>query len=57
VSLSVNAVQARGIEAGKHADVLARKLGLDMTAYWQQTVESRLCRVSKERICEADKAA
>jgi hypothetical protein len=32
LSLSVNAIQALGIETGEHADVLARELGLDVTA-------------------------
>jgi hypothetical protein len=45
VALSVNAVQApghRSIEGGEHADVLARELALDMSTYWQPTVENYL---------------
>jgi len=56
VSHSVNAVQARGLhtdEATAHADVLAREVSLDMTAYWQPTAANYLNRVSKERIVEA----
>ncbi len=56
VSLSLNAVHAsrhRGIEGGDHADILARELALDMTAYWQPTAENYFGRVAKERILEA----
>ncbi|MBX9841881.1 MAG: ParB/RepB/Spo0J family partition protein [Xanthobacteraceae bacterium] len=56
VSLTVNAVQAsthRSTEASDHADILARELALDMTAYWQPTAESYFGRVAKERILEA----
>ena len=56
VSLTVNAVQASGHRhaiAIDHADILARELALDMTAYWQPTAESYLGRVAKERIIEA----
>ena len=53
VSLSVNAVRHRMVEEPDHADVLARELALDMTAYWQPTAASYLGRVSKERILEA----
>lgn len=56
VSLTVNAVQASGhrrTEASDHADILARELALDMTAYWQPTAESYFGRVAKERILEA----
>ncbi len=56
VSLTVNAVQAsnhRNAVAIDHADILARELALDMTAYWQPTAEGYLGRVAKERIIEA----
>jgi ParB family chromosome partitioning protein len=56
VSQSVNAVQARGLrtdEAAAHANVLAREVALDMTAYWQPTAANYLSRVSKDRILEA----
>lgn len=56
VSLTVNAVQAsthRSTEACDHADILARELALDMTAYWQPSAEGYLGRVAKERIIEA----
>jgi ParB family chromosome partitioning protein len=57
VSLTVNAVNAPryhvngGAEA--NAALLAREVGLDMTAYWQPTASSYLGRVSKERIIDA----
>ena len=47
VALTVNAVHAaghRGVEAGDHADALARELALDMAGYWQPTVTSYLGR-------------
>jgi ParB family transcriptional regulator, chromosome partitioning protein len=56
VSLSANAIRAprrSNDEANAHADILAREVGLDMTAYWQPTSASYLTRVSKERILEA----
>lgn len=56
VSLTVNAVRASGHRhavAIDHADILARELALDMTAYWQPTAESYFGRVAKERIIEA----
>jgi len=48
-------MQVRGNrqEAVAHADVLARDVGLDMTAYWQPTAAGYFGRVSKERILEA----
>jgi ParB family chromosome partitioning protein len=56
VSLTVNAIRApryRGDESEANAAVLAREVGLDMTAYWQPTATSYLGRVSKERIVQA----
>lgn len=56
VSLTVNAVQAsthRSTQVSDHADILARELALDMTAYWQPTAGSYFGRVAKERILEA----
>jgi ParB family chromosome partitioning protein len=56
VSLSANAVLARGqhpTDATGYADILAREVGLDMTAYWQPRAANYLMRVSKERILEA----
>jgi ParB family transcriptional regulator, chromosome partitioning protein len=55
VSQSVNALQIRNHrpDALAHADVLAREIGLDMTAYWQPNAANYLARVSKERILEA----
>jgi hypothetical protein len=41
----------RDDEAEAHADILARKVVLDMTAYWQPTA-SYFGRVSKERIVQ-----
>jgi ParB family chromosome partitioning protein len=56
VSLTANAVhaprQCNG-EAEAHAAVLAREVGLDMTAYWQPTATSYFGKVSKERIVQA----
>jgi ParB family chromosome partitioning protein len=59
VSLTANAVQARGRqpETLAHAGVLAREIGLDMTAYWQPTAASYFGRVSKERIVHAVREA
>jgi ParB family transcriptional regulator, chromosome partitioning protein len=55
VSLTANALHVRGHkpEALAHADVLAREVGLDMTAYWQPTAGGYFNRVSKDRIAEA----
>jgi ParB family chromosome partitioning protein len=56
VSLTANAIRApgrRNDEAEAHAVILAREVGLDMTAYWQPTAASYFARVSKERIVEA----
>jgi ParB family chromosome partitioning protein len=56
LAFTVNAVDARGQhgkQAGAHAGVLARAVGLDMAAYWQPTPASYLGRVPKERILEA----
>jgi ParB family chromosome partitioning protein len=52
VSLTANAIRApgrRAEQAEAHAAVLAREIGLDMTAYWQPTVANYFGRVSKER--------
>lgn len=59
VSLTANAVRARGgrAESEAHAAVLAREVGLDMTAYWQPTAASYFGRVSKERIAQAVREA
>jgi ParB family transcriptional regulator, chromosome partitioning protein len=56
VSLTVNAIRAPrqyADESEANAAVLAREVGLDMTAYWQPTASSYFGRVSKERIVEA----
>ena len=56
VSLTVNAIRAPrqcADESEAHAAVLAREVGLDMTAYWQPTAASYFGRVSKERIVQA----
>ncbi len=55
VSLTANALQVRGhnAEALAHADVLAREVALDMTAYWQPSAAGYFNRVSKDRIAEA----
>jgi ParB family chromosome partitioning protein len=56
VSLTVNAIRApryRAAGSEANAAVLAREVGLDMTAYWQPTATSYFARVSKERIIEA----
>jgi ParB family chromosome partitioning protein len=56
VSLTANAVhvsrQCNG-ESEAHAAILAREVGLDMTAYWQPTAASYFGKVSKERIVQA----
>jgi ParB family chromosome partitioning protein len=56
VSLTANAIRAprqcHG-EAEAHAAILAREVGLDMTAYWQPTAASYFARISKERIAQA----
>jgi ParB family chromosome partitioning protein len=59
VSLTANAVQVRGRqpETIAHAGILAREVGLDMTAYWQPTAASYFGRVSKERIVQAVREA
>jgi ParB family chromosome partitioning protein len=56
VSLTVNAIRAPrqcNGESEAHAAILAREVGLDMTAYWQPTAASYFGRVSKERIVQA----
>jgi ParB family transcriptional regulator, chromosome partitioning protein len=55
VSLSVNALQLYNERSRSlaHSDVLAAHVGLDMTAYWQPTVQGYLSKVSKTRIIEA----
>jgi ParB family chromosome partitioning protein len=56
VSLTVNAIHAPRQSNGEleaHAAVLAREVGLDMTAYWQPTAASYFGKVSKERIVQA----
>lgn len=56
VSLTANAIRAPrqcADESEAHAAVLAREVGLDMTAYWQPTAASYFGRVSKERIVQA----
>jgi ParB family chromosome partitioning protein len=56
VSLTANAIRTprrSNDEAHAHADILARDVGLDMTAYWQPRAGNYLMRVSKERILEA----
>jgi ParB family chromosome partitioning protein len=56
VSLTASAVRAPrqcSDESEAHAAVLAREVGLDMTAYWQPTAASYFGRVSKERIVQA----
>jgi ParB family transcriptional regulator, chromosome partitioning protein len=56
VSLTVNAIRAPRQCSGEseaHAAILAREVGLDMTAYWQPTASSYFGRVSKERIIQA----
>jgi ParB family transcriptional regulator, chromosome partitioning protein len=60
VSLTVNAIRAprqcHG-ESEAHAAILAREVGLDMTAYWQPSAASYFGRVSKERIVQAVREA
>jgi ParB family chromosome partitioning protein len=60
VSLTANAIrtprQCHG-ESEAHAAILAREVGLDMTAYWQPTAASYFARVSKERIVQAVREA
>jgi ParB family chromosome partitioning protein len=56
VSLTANAIRAPrqcNGESEAHAAILAREVGLDMTAYWQPTAASYFGRVSKERIVQA----
>jgi ParB family transcriptional regulator, chromosome partitioning protein len=60
VSLTANAIRAPRQSSGEseaHAAALARKVGLDMTAYWQPTAASYFNRVSKERIVQAVREA
>jgi ParB family transcriptional regulator, chromosome partitioning protein len=60
VSLTANAIRAprqRADESEAHATILAREIGLDMTAYWQPTPASYFGRVSKERIAQAVREA
>jgi ParB family chromosome partitioning protein len=60
VSLTANAIRAPrqcNGESEAHAAVLAREVGLDMTAYWQPTTASYFGRVSKERIVQAVREA
>jgi ParB family chromosome partitioning protein len=59
VSLTANAVRVRGgrAESEAHAAILAREIGLDMTAYWQPTAACYFARVSKERIAQAVREA
>jgi ParB family transcriptional regulator, chromosome partitioning protein len=60
VSLTVNAIRAprqRNGESEAHTAILAREVGLDMTAYWQPTAASYFGRVSKERIVQAVREA
>jgi ParB family chromosome partitioning protein len=55
-ALAVNVVKEpwnRRTEALAHGDVLARSVGLDMTAGWSATVDNYLGRVPKVRILEA----
>jgi ParB family chromosome partitioning protein len=56
-SLSLNAIRVPGLRprAGveAHAATLAQALSVDMTTYWQPTVDAYLGRVSKDRILEA----
>jgi ParB family transcriptional regulator, chromosome partitioning protein len=60
VSLTANAIRAPrqcNAEAEAHAAILAREVGLDMTAYWQPTAVSYFGKVSKERIVQAVREA
>lgn len=56
VALTVNAVRLsweRRLDAWANADVIARAVRLDMTAYWPPTARNYFGRVSKARIHEA----
>jgi ParB family chromosome partitioning protein len=60
VSLTANAIRAPRQCTGEseaHAAILAREVGLDMTAYWQPTAGSYFGKVSKERIVQAVREA
>ena len=60
VSLTANAIRAPrqcNGESEAHAAILAREVGLDMTAYWQPTSASYFGKVSKERIVQAVREA
>jgi ParB family transcriptional regulator, chromosome partitioning protein len=60
VSLTANAIRAPrqcNGESEAHAAILAREVGLDMTAYWQPSAASYFGRVSKERIVQAVREA
>jgi ParB family chromosome partitioning protein len=60
VSLTANAIRAPrqcNGESEAHAAILAREVGLDMTAYWQPTAASYFGKVSKERIVQAVREA
>jgi len=60
VSLTANAIRAPRQCTGEseaHAAILAREVGLDMTAYWQPTAASYFGKVSKERIAQAVREA
>jgi ParB family chromosome partitioning protein len=60
VSLTANAIRAPrqcNGESEAHAAILAREVGLDMTAYWQPTAASYFAKVSKERIVLAVREA
>lgn len=58
-ALSLNAVQpsVRRTRAHDHADAIALRLGLDMTAYWSVGVDSYLGRVTKGLVLEAVREA
>jgi ParB family chromosome partitioning protein len=60
VSLTANAIRAprqcHG-ESEANAAILAREIGLDMTAYWQPSAASYFGKVSKERIVQAVREA
>jgi ParB family transcriptional regulator, chromosome partitioning protein len=59
VGLTVNAVHGweRRPQAWTHADVVAARVGLDMTAYWTPTARTYFGRVTKARIGEAVREA
>jgi ParB family transcriptional regulator, chromosome partitioning protein len=60
VSLTANAIRAPrqcNGESEAHAAILAREVGLDMSAYWQPTVTNYFGKVSKERIVQAVREA